>query len=272
MEEATMIRTISRTLPTLAVLGMGALGLLMSPGARADSIAPTSFSADLGVGDSATVRKTVVISDAPTSALIDIVFLIDTSGSMGGAIAGAKTAASNILTGLAALGDVASGTGYYSEPGSDGAFRPLTTSLATGIQNINDITLGLGGGGGDFPEEGYHGTRTAALNQAWRPASNRFIVALGDATFKDSDGSNEANTLTALNDNNITFIGIDLRQPDEHRLRRAEPGRARHRDGRQHREQHDRSGRHRRRDPGEREFVVPHLQRGDGQRSRRRRA
>lgn len=205
-----MIRIKSRTFQTLAVLGMGAVGLLVGPGARADSIAPTSFSADLGVGESATVRKTVVVSDAPTSALIDVVFLIDTSGSMGGAIAGAKTAASDILSGLSALGNVASGTGYYSEPGSDGVFRSLSTSLATGIQNINDITLGLGGGGGDFPEEGFHGTRTAALGQPWRAGSNRFIVALGDATFKASDGSTEANTLTALNDNNITFIGVDF--------------------------------------------------------------
>lgn len=181
----------------------------LSP-AIADTIDPASYSATLAVGESVTVRKTVTVEEGVTSALIDVVFLIDTSGSMGGAITGAKAAASNILSGLAALGDVASGTGYYSEPGSDGVFRTLTTNTTDGIANINAITLGLGGGGGDFPEEGFHGTRTAAEGQPWRTGSNRFIIALGDATFKESDGSTQANTLAALEANNITFIGINF--------------------------------------------------------------
>jgi len=187
----------------LAMVGMG-------PVAVADTIDPASYSASLAVGESVTVRKTVTIEEGVTSALIDVVFLIDTSGSMGSAITGAKSAASDILSGLAGLGDVASGTGYYSEPGSDGVFRTLTTNTATGIDNINAITLNLGGNGGDFPEEGFHGTRTAAEGQPWREGSNRFIIALGDATFKESDGSTQANTLAALEADNITFIGINF--------------------------------------------------------------
>lgn len=181
-----------------------------APAAFADTIDPVSFTATLDAGESVTIRKTVTTETAVTGATLDVMFLIDTSGSMGGEITAAKAAASNILTELAGFGDVATGVGFYSEPGSDGVFRDLTTDTTTALNNINDITLGLGGGGGDFPEEGINATRQAALGASWRPGSTRFVIALGDATFKESDGSTVANTLTALADNNVTFSGIDF--------------------------------------------------------------
>ena len=192
------------------LLGIGLL--LGSSAACADSIDPLSYSDTLAVGESVTITKTVTV-DTVTSGVLDVVFLFDTSGSMGPFINAAQTAAEDILDGLNAFGDVASGTGYYSEGsglGLDGVFRPLTTDPAQQIQNINDISLGLGGGGGDFPEKGFAGTKDAAENSAWRTASNRFVIALGDATFKESDGATLANTTAALLDNNTTFIGIDF--------------------------------------------------------------
>lgn len=184
---------------------------LLSPGlAVADSIDPESYADTLDEGESVTIRKTVTIDEGTTSSLIDVIFLIDTSGSMGGEIAAAKTAASDILSGLAGFGNVATGTGYYSDPGYDGLYRSLTTDPTTGQQNINDIDLLLGGGGGDFPEKGFAATEEAAEGAAWRPGSNRFIIALGDANFKESDGSTVDTTLAALGENNVTFIGLDF--------------------------------------------------------------
>lgn len=206
-----MLHSFISRIRRMATAFAGTALLLAVPAAFADSISPISFSADLGVGESVTISKTVTVSaGGPTSALIDVVFLIDTSGSMGGAIAGAKAAAVDILNGLAAFGNLATGTGFYSEPGSDGLFRSLTTDTPTGLANINAITLGLGGGGGDFPEEGLNATKMAAEGSAWRAGSNRFIVALGDATFKASDGATEANTLAALTAADATFIGVDF--------------------------------------------------------------
>jgi hypothetical protein len=176
----------------------------------ADSIDPASFSAGLAVGESVTIRKTVTIDDAPpTSGVIDVMFLIDTSGSMGGEIAAAKAAAGSILSGLSGFGDLATGTGFYSDPGFNGVFRDLTTNAAQGVADINAINLFMGGGGGDFPEKGFAATKQAAENASWRPGSSRFIIALGDANFKETDGATLANTLAALDDNDITFIGID---------------------------------------------------------------
>ena len=192
------------------ILLVPAIALLAPQLVMADSIDPAVFEGALDVDESVTIRKTVVIDEGTTSAVLDVMFLIDTSGSMGGEITAAKAAAGDILTGLAGFGNVATGTGYYSEPGSVGVYRDLTTNPITGQQNINDITLGLGGGGGDFPEEGINGTFEAATNASWRPGSNRFIIALGDATFKESDGVTTAMALDALADNNITFIGLDF--------------------------------------------------------------
>ncbi len=184
--------------------------ILASPSVFADTIDPSTFNTSLAVGESVTITKTVTINDAPpTAGIIDVMFLFDTSGSMGAEINAAKAAASDILTGLASFGNLATGVGYYSEPGSLGVYRDLTTNTASAVSNINDIALGLGGYGGDFPEEGINATYEAATGATWRPGSSRFIIALGDATFKESDGVTLAMAQTALADSGATFIGID---------------------------------------------------------------
>ncbi|WP_039912669.1 PEP-CTERM sorting domain-containing protein [Cellvibrio mixtus] len=185
------------------------VALALPVAAHADTISPETYAATLGVGESVTITKTVTVEESVSSGVLDVVFLIDTSGSMGGVIAAAKAAAANLLTGLAGFGDLATGTGYYSEPGS-GLNTDLTTNTAAGVAAINAINLGDGGGGGDFPEEGIHAVELAATNTSWRPGSSRFVIALGDATFKESDGSTLASAQAALAANDVTFIGIDF--------------------------------------------------------------
>ncbi len=184
--------------------------------ALADSVDPASFSATLGIGESTTIRKTVTIDDAsPTSGVLDVMFVFDTSGSMGSVINGAKAAAGDILIGLSGFGDLASGVGYYSEPGPgpghpDAIVQDLSTNAATTDSSINTkIFLGLGGGGGDFPEEGIRSVTEVADRTTWRPGSHRVIIALGDATWKESDGFTEAGAATALANSGATLIGIN---------------------------------------------------------------
>jgi hypothetical protein len=209
------------------ILSLLAIGLLawFPANAAADSIDPNAFAASLAIGESVTIEKTVTITEeAPTSGIIDVMFLFDTSGSMSGPIAAAKTAAIDILNGLSGFGDLSSGVGSYSDPYSAGIFDSsaipgyagpydtydLSTVDAHTIEGIGFMAANLVDGGGDFPEEGFNATKEAAEGASWRPGSNRFIIALGDATFKESDGSTEANTTQALLDNNVTFIGIDF--------------------------------------------------------------
>jgi hypothetical protein len=190
-----------------SLAALGAVAMLASGSAFADSIAPTSYSASLGVGDSVTIQKTVTITKAPpTSALVDIVFMFDTTGSMGSGIAGAKSAATDLLTSLnTSFGNVASGTGFYNDPGF-GFTSNLTTTIATTQTSIN--TFGASGGG-DYPELGYDGISAAANSASWRAGSKRFIVALGDAGFKDG-ASSSASTTAALAAAGVSLVGIDF--------------------------------------------------------------
>lgn len=189
-------------------LTSGIVGLAMacSTGvAFADSINPTSFAYDLAVGESVTIVKTVTITEAPTSALIDVMFLIDTTGSMGGAIAGAKLAAADILAGLSGFGDLASGVGVFgggipslstAVPGSP-INSDLTTSTATTAAAIAAVTLGTPDNGGDFPERGQDAVKIQADSASWRPGSKRFIIALGDSSW-NNDTVTDAAAIAAL--------------------------------------------------------------------------
>lgn len=193
----------------LASVSAIAIGI-MATSAFADTISPESFAASLAVGESVTITKTVVVEERGTSAaLIDAHFLFDTSGSMGGAIANAKTAASSILGALAAFGDLSSGVGVFSERAlpTDAIRSGLTTTDATTIAAINAVTLGDPDGGGDYPESGDTAINEATIGLDWRLGSNRFVFVLSDASMK---GTDEATVLANLAAEGVSVIGIQF--------------------------------------------------------------
>ena len=189
--------------------------LIGAPGfSLADSIDPTSFAASLAVGESVTVRKTVTITERTTSAVLDVMFIFDVTGSMGSQINAAKAKADDILTALGGFGDLQSGVGWYSDPGFDGVHTDLNagnTSASSGIDDIGLCTIaGVGsvGCGGDFPEKGFGAIKDAADNASWRAGSNRFIIALGDASFKEPPSG--AETMASLAANNVNLLGVSF--------------------------------------------------------------
>ncbi|MGM0585601.1 MAG: PEP-CTERM sorting domain-containing protein [Pseudomonadota bacterium] len=207
--------------------GFGLAMGLSGGAALADSIDPPLVIDDtLAVGDSRTVEKTVTISAGdPTSALIDTFFLFDTSGSMGAAIEDAQSASDDILSGLAGFGDLAAGVGVYAEQASLTLPLPgrsinqdLTTSVPTAETAIGNVTLGNPDGGGDFLENGNTAIEQVAENASWRPGSNRFLIVLGDAGFKDSGVddvasepiSSDADAIAALAAEGINLIGLNF--------------------------------------------------------------
>jgi hypothetical protein len=183
---------------------------------QADSIDPTSFSADLAVGESVTIRKTVTINEGtPTTAPLDVMFVFDVTGSMGPYIDAAKAAADDILTGLSGFGSLRTGTGWYADPTFDGVASDLTMNDATTIASINGYGACTVGGvfdggkcGGDFAEKGYAGISEAATDASWAPGSSRFIIAFGDASFKTPP--TEAETIAALDAADADLIGISF--------------------------------------------------------------
>ena len=186
---------------------------LFSTAVFADTISPTSFSADLAIGESATVRKTVVVkASGPTDAVVDIMFVFDTTGSMGGAINNAKASATGVLNELqATYGNVHSGVGQYDDPGRS-ILNNLTGTVATSQASINSLFACYGSCGGDTPEVGFAGIKLAADTAAWRPGSNRFIVVLGDASFKAGPGANEnqAGALASLSAAGAKLFGLNF--------------------------------------------------------------
>ncbi|ACV36433.1 PEP-CTERM sorting domain-containing protein [Accumulibacter sp.] len=189
---------------------------LASTAVFADTISPASFGATLGVGDSVTVRKTVVVeSTGPTDALVDVHFLIDTSGSMGSQVSAAKLAAEGLFTGLKVkFGDVSAGVGVFSEgaylaPGLPANGRAvigtgLTTDVPTFVTNVGTVTLNVPDGGGDFPESGYTAISLAGGDLAWRTGSNRFMFVFTDATAKGSLAAAQA----ALAADDISLVAL----------------------------------------------------------------
>jgi hypothetical protein len=191
---------------TFLTLAMGAV--VVAPTlAMADTISPTTFTATVGVGGTATVHKTVTIqASGTTSALVDLMFVIDTTGSMGPEIAAAQSLATTLLADLTTkYGNVASGAGFYNDPTFNGVVSNLSTS-PIGTQNtINGFSAG---GGGDTPEQDLAGVDQAANNASWRTGSNRFIIDLGDASSHVPPSV--ATVAADMNAKNAHFIGIDF--------------------------------------------------------------
>lgn len=173
---------------------------VMGGGAYADSISPNLFSDTIAVGGSTTVHKTVTVTaGTPTSALVDVVFLTDTTGSMGSIISAVTSGFSSISSSLAGLGDVQFAVQEYKDVGDAFVWRQNTSMTG----NLASVQTGLdaysASGGGDTPEANLYGLQQAADATAWRTGSTRFVVWAGDAVGHDpSNGATLGTATTAL--------------------------------------------------------------------------
>lgn len=181
--------------------------------ALADSITPVSYSGTLGAGESVTINKTVTVTTAPTG-LVDVFFLTDSTGSMGGAIGSVQSSASSILSTVSGMGaDVAFGVGEYKDVGDTFVYQlntDITTSTAAAQTGINAWSAY---GGGDGPEAQLYALDQVATTSSWRTGSTRIVVWFGDYPGHDPSGPTgvtEAQATASLVANNITVDPIDL--------------------------------------------------------------
>ena len=194
--------------------------------AFADSISPNMFSGSLSPGGTLTIDKIVTIDDeAPVDVPLDVVFLVDTTGSMGGPIDDAQMAAGAILTGLSGFGDLMVGVAEYK----DFPVSPFGSPGDTPFSILTDLSsdIGVGGavrtaiddlspvsGGNDTPESNLHALSESATAFSWRAGSERVIVWLGDAPGHEGTEAGypgtatTASTVTALTGAGITVHGI----------------------------------------------------------------
>lgn len=201
-----------------AVTAALAVGASVAAGSGVD---PSSYSTALLPGSSVTITKTVHTPTIPSNP--DIVFLSDTTGSMGAAIANVQTNVGSIMNDVNAAqppgaiaqfsaADYRDGDPIFC-PGDAYAFnlgQALTTSLSD-VQNA--VNAWFATGGCDTPESQVNALYTLATSGSvgFRSGSTRIVVWFGDASGHDPAlGVTLADAINALVAANIQVIAVPV--------------------------------------------------------------
>ncbi|MEA5414605.1 hypothetical protein [Synechococcus sp. BA-132 BA5] len=222
---------------TAGVVSFSVISAVLPGSAKAvGSIAPSSFSTSLNVGEMVTVAKEVFTEAG--SALVDILFLADNTGSMGGVINSVKTTSASLLSQLNTtfsdarfavaryFGDPSEFGSTAGNPGFDIAYdvlTPLTDSTDSVTSGINSW---IASGGGDGPEANFYALQQAVSNGAstcpglgsqagfcggsgeaigWRPGASKVVLWFGDATSHQNTVTLD-NVKTALSGSKVVAL------------------------------------------------------------------
>ena len=188
--------------------------LVMVPAlAGADSIVPASYSATIAVGATATLNKQVTITQVATGA-VDVFFLADTTGSMGGAISNVKANVATIIANVGAVAsNVAYGVGEYKDNGDVFVYRNNTDPSLVPATVQAAVNAWGASGGGDTPEANLYALEQVATTTAWRTDSERLVMWFGDAPGHDPSGPTgvtEAQATAALLGAGAATYGINV--------------------------------------------------------------
>jgi hypothetical protein len=182
---------------------------LASPG-----VSPSHSDLTLAEGQSTTIAKTVTTPVLPPNP--DIVFLIDTTTSMGPVISNVQANSAAILGDLASSQPTAEFAVAEYKDADDGAaaftvLHDLTASQSDTVTALNGLTP-LSGGGSDAPEDAINGLFQVASGAiSYRPASSRVVVWIGDSSSHDpSLGHSEADATAALQAAGVRVIALDV--------------------------------------------------------------
>lgn len=132
----------------------------------------------------------------------DLVFVIDTTGSMGDDIDAVKRSATNVVNKLSGNFRVAL-VDYKDRPSAGGDGGDYPSRLVLGFSSdkgaiVNAINSLGATGGGDWPETAYSGLMRA-LSLSWRAAAARSIIWMGDAPPKDPEPITNFTKATVIN-------------------------------------------------------------------------
>ena len=216
--------------------------------ALAGSISPATFEATIAVGGSVTVSKTVT-TDAIGASKVDVFFLTDDTGSMGGPINSVKTTAGALLTALqSTYADIAFGVGSYDGDPREGVpiASPPAANLTAAYSRQSMITTDTAqvqaaintwaaGGGNDAPEANFFALHQVAtsggftdgsgttdndgagystgLATGWREGAARVIVWFGDVVSHTTTVSQDE-AIAALTANGVTVVAMNSRGDD----------------------------------------------------------
>jgi hypothetical protein len=171
-------------------------------------------------GGSVTVGKTLATPTIPPKP--DVVFLADTTGSMGDALTDMKANVAGIMNQVLSAQPLAQfGVASYKDFGCtisgveetpftlEQALTTSTSAVQTGVNSWSTVP----GSGCDKPEAQLWALYKLATDggAGWRPGSSRIIVWFGDASgHNPSSGIGLAAAIAALNTTGIRVIAINL--------------------------------------------------------------
>jgi Mg-chelatase subunit ChlD len=160
------------------------------------------------------IAEKPVIDENPDRPKVDVVFALDTTGSMSGLINSAKQKIWSIANNLAAgqpRPDIRFGLVFYRDKSDEYVTR--TVALSDDIDHVYDRLMEVTtGGGGDTPEHVNAALEAAINDMQWRRGDKvlRLVFLVGDAPphddYADSKTSMELAKLAAANDIVINTI------------------------------------------------------------------
>ena len=176
-----------KALGFLAVLLVVLAGSTNKVSAASTPIPVIPFAAEtIGVGG--TKDWTVSISNTSVNPVVDIMYVIDTTGSMYGALpiaAASLNAYSQSLIDAGAT-DIHFGAAFFGDWGCDDPWFGI--DLPLGDHDIDDVKAAILGlthtGGGDEPEDAVMAYMEVINQTPWRPEAQHVIVLITDATTK----------------------------------------------------------------------------------------
>ncbi|MEU8300551.1 VWA domain-containing protein [Micromonospora sp. NPDC048909] len=185
---------------------------LATPAMAAPGVTPATVEQDTDPGTTIPVSK--VVSTPPIPPKPDVVLLVDTTGSMGGAIANVRTNLQQVITDVRAAQPGAQfAVASYRDEG-DGAelfrVRQNVTDDATALQDAVDALAA--GGGGDAPEGWVNALFQVSDGAiAYRAGSSRIVVLVGDAPSHDpSAGHTLGQATAALQADDTRVLAVDV--------------------------------------------------------------
>ncbi len=202
---STKIRVVA-TAAALVILA--ATAAIAAPG-----VTPSSVETTLAAGGSTVVPKSV---ETPTiSPRPDIIFLADTTGSMGAAIANVKSQIGNIISQVRTSQPEAQfGAAQYKDEGDVFVYQldaALGSSDAAVTSGVNSWAAS---GGGDTPEGQISALYHLATdsNVGWRDGASHIIVQFGDAPGHDPSETRTLAQVIGLftGSLDVRYLGIDV--------------------------------------------------------------
>lgn len=204
--------TLARAVPA-GLLAL-ALGAASTVAAGADpGVSPRHYTGALAPGASVTITKTVQTPPIPPNP--DIVFLADTTTSMGASIGNVQANATGIVSQIrAAQPSARFAVADYKDtddPGGYFVLRQQLTADPTAVTNGIAAWTPLSGGGSDAPEDWLGALAQVPGAVDFRADGSPIVVMFGDSTSHDpSAGASLASATAALQTAGIRVIAISV--------------------------------------------------------------